>query len=94
MTIKIFLVREIHSTKLALQDFPSMSKYVIIVHKLVEAWSAFYMSCSKCRRWLSSSVTGMHIPDVPLQITESAEVLPASCTLMHCDVHPWTLGLK
>ena len=39
MTVKLLLIEEIHRTVFTLQDFPTVLEDVIIVHKLVEAWS-------------------------------------------------------
>ena len=60
----------------------------VIVHQLVKRRTSG--SCQRRARrsiirWARSAI--VQIPDVSLQIAESAEVLPASCTLMHCDVH-------
>ena len=93
MTVELFLIKKEHGTAFTLEDFFAMLEDSIIVDQLVKRW-AFGSCRRRARRRLSSSVTGMQIPDVPLQIGESAEGLSARFTTVHGDVHPWTLGPK
>ena len=88
MTVELFLIKKEHGTAFTLEDFFAMLEDSIIVDQLVKRW-AFGSCRRRARRSIirSSRSAIVHIPDVALQIAESAEVLPARYTLMHCDVH-------
>ena len=95
MTVELFLIKKEHDTAFTLEDFFAMLEDSIIVDQLVKRW-AFGSCRRRARRSIIRSCRSaiVHIPHVALKIAESAEVLPARYTLMHCDVHPWTLGPK
>ena len=88
MTVELFLIKKEHGAAFTLEDFFTMLKDSIIVDQLVKRW-AFGSCRRRARRSIirSSRSAIVQVPNVSLQIAESAEVLPASCTLMHCDVH-------
>ena len=89
MTVELFLIKKEHGAAFTFEHFFTMLEDSIIVHQLVKSWA--FGSCRRRARrsiirWAQSAI--VLIPDVSLQIAESAEGLPASCTLIHCEAHP------